>query len=87
MNKLQEELLKSIDMLIKERMDKLQYSYFLEGVVKTVNIDDTYIVTINGEEFTLKAIDDKSFIVGDIVDVCIKNGDFSRKFIAWKRVI
>lgn len=87
MNKLQEALLKSIDMLINERMSKLQYSYFLEGIIKTVNLDNTYTTTINGEDFILKSADGKSFIVGDIVDVCVRNNNFSRKFIAWKRVI
>lgn len=87
MNKLQEELLKSIDMLIQERMNKLHYSYFLEGIVKTENIDNTYTVAINGEDFILKPVDNKTFIVGDIVDVCVRNNDFSRKFIAWKRVL
>ena len=87
MNKLQEELLKSIDILITERKKESQCSYFLDGVIKTANIDNTYTTTINGEDFTLKAIDGKTFVVGDIVDVCVKNGDFSRKFIVWKRVV
>lgn len=83
--KLQEELLKSIDLLIQERMSNLSFSYYLEGIIETINVDSTYTVKINDEVFDIKTREGLVLNVGDIVMICVPNGNFNNKFIDMKR--
>lgn len=84
--KLQEELLKSIDLLIQERISNLGISYYLEGVIQSANLDSTYSTRINGEDFDIKTREGIALSVGDIVMICVPNGNFNNKFIDMKRL-
>jgi len=49
-------------------------------------VDGTYNLTYNGDTLTnIKTREGLTLIVGDIVYICIVNGNFSEKFIDCKR--
>lgn len=73
-------LMESIDILILERLKNIGRNYYVDGKITAVNTSD-YTVLINGESYTLKARTGLSFIVNDIVQIIVKNGDWSKKFI------
>lgn len=80
MNKDQEELLKAVNTLITERLKTIGCNYYIDGKISAVNTSN-YTVIINGESYTLKARTGSTFVVGDIVQILVKNGDTSKKFI------
>ena len=82
-----EELCKSIDIIIKKRLEKIKFSYFLDGEIIAIQSDE-YTVKIDGNNYTkIKARSSLTLAVGDLVQVCVKNGDFSRKFIDDKLLV
>ena len=80
MNKNQEKLLKAVDTLVAERLKNIGLNYYVDGKISAVNTSN-YTVLIDGESYTLKARTGSNFVIGDIVQIIIKNGDTSRKFI------
>jgi hypothetical protein len=83
MNKEQEALLKTIDIMIEQKIKNLGFNYYVDGTVKKVNNDNTYDVLINGAEYKNIPSENKlSYSINDVVQVLIKNGNWSKKFIA-----
>jgi hypothetical protein len=80
-------ILDTIDIMIQERFKELaKFNYYIEAVVLTSNPDGTHNIEFNGQ--TLANINkraDLSLTIGDIVLVCVANGNFSNKFIDLKR--
>lgn len=85
-NKDKEELMKSIDILIIERLKNLKFNYYIEAEILTDNGDGTYNVSFNNKTLSnIKAREGLTLLVNDIVLICIVNGNFSNKFIDLKR--
>jgi len=86
MSNQKEILMESIDILIAERLRNFKYNYYITGKITVVNVDGTYNLTYNGDTLTnIKTREGLTLIVGDIVYICIVNGNFSEKFIDCKR--
>lgn len=87
MEKEQKALLDAMDIMIENKLkEKLKFNYYVDGVIQTVNADNTYNVLINGGTHNnIPTKNGFSYKVGDIVQVLIKNGDWSKKFIDDKK--
>ena len=83
----QDSLLRSIDLLINERMSKLKFNRYIDGIIKEVQLDNKYLVTLDGEDYIIKARDGLTLALNDIVYVCVINNNFNRKYIIDKRVV
>lgn len=82
MTKEQSAIIQSMKILINDAIKKMKFNRYIDGVIKGINDDDTYNVSINNVEY--KNIPSKNnfvYSVNDVVQILIKNGDFSRKFI------
>lgn len=84
-SEIQDEILKSINIMINKRLKELKFNYYIEGKITTVNGDGTYTVKINGEDETLSARSGLTLAVGEVVLICVPNGNTSFKFIDLKR--
>lgn len=84
-DKLQEEILKSINILVDKKFKSLKFNYYVEGKVLSKNLDGTFLVVINGEQENLTARSGLSLNVNDVVLVLVPNGNTSFKFIDLKR--
>ena len=62
---------------------KVKYNTTCYGFVKTVLGDNTYTVTINGQDFTISGttMPISEYFVGNIVMIEVVNNDFSFKYI------
>ena len=80
MDKVMNELLKSIDIMIQKRLAKLKITRYMDGVITAVN-NDIYTVQINDTQYEMKAKYNQVFEVGNLVLVLIPNGDITRKVI------
>jgi hypothetical protein len=79
---IQEALLKTIDIMIDNKLKNLGFNYYVDGVIKEKNKDGTYNVLINGVVY--KNIPSKNgfaYSINDTVQILIKNGNWSHKFI------
>lgn len=87
MNEIEKNLIETIDLMIHERFKKLStFNYYIEAVIETDNGDGTYNIEYNGQILNdIKSREGLSLVVGDVVLVCIVNGNFSNKFIDLKR--
>lgn len=86
MNQIEKAILDTIDIMIQERLKKLSFNYYIEAKIETVNADGTYNIEWNGTVLNnVKARNGLTLNVGDIVLVCVVNGNFSNKFIDLKR--
>lgn len=78
----QDALLEAIDIAVENKLKKLGFNYYVDGVIKSKNIDNTYDVLINGTIY--KKVPSKNnfeYSVNDVVQVLIKNGNWNKKFI------
>lgn len=80
-------LLDTIDLMINERFKQLiKSNYYIEAKILSVNADITYNISYAENNYpNIKAREGLTLTVGDIVLVCVKNGNFSDKFIDLKR--
>lgn len=84
-DKLQEEILKSINILVDKKFKNLKFNYYIEGKVLSKNLNGTYLVIINGEQENLKARSELNLNINDVVLILVPNGNTSFKFIDLKR--
>lgn len=86
MNQIEKAILDTIDVMIQERLKRLSFNYYIEAKIETVNDDGTCNIEWNGTVLNnIKARNGLILNVGDIVLVCVVNGNFSNKFIDLKR--
>lgn len=86
MNQIEKAILDTIDIMIQERLKKLSFNYYIEAKIETINNDGTYNIEWNGTVLNnIKSRDGLILNVGDIVLICVVNGNFSNKFIDLKR--
>lgn len=75
-------LLESMDIMIKGRFDALKMSYWESGVIASLgSTTGEYNVLVNGTTITVKARAGIAPAIGDIVLICVPNGDNTKKFI------
>ena len=81
MTKEQQAILKAVEILIAQRLSSIGCIFYIDGVV-TAASNGLYTVK-NGDNLYegLKARSGLSLKVGSVVQVLVKNGDPSRKFI------
>lgn len=78
----QDALLEAIDIAVENKLKKLGFNYYVDGVIKSKNTDNTYNVLINGTIY--KKVPSKNnfqYSINDVVQVLIKNGNWNKKFI------
>ena len=78
----QDALLEAIDIMITNKIKNLGFNYYVDGVIKSKNDNNTYNVLINNEEY--KGIPSKNnfeYLVNDSVQILIKNGNWNKKII------
>lgn len=96
MDKKQQAILDAINVVANQAMKNIKCNYYIDGVITQVN---TTTISLGQTIKTYNIKDDcgnvfynipaRSGFVGnvnDIVQICVKNGDFSRKFIDDKRL-
>ena len=82
----QDALLEAIDIAVENKLKKLGFNYYVDGVIEGKNIDNTYNVLINGEIYNnVPSKNNFEYSVNDVVQVLIKNGNWNKKFIDDKK--
>lgn len=82
MEKEQNAILETIDIIVKKRLKNLGFNYYVDGVIQTDNNDGTYNVLINGTPYNNVSSKHKFiYSVGDTVQILIKNGNWKKKYI------
>ena len=84
-NKFQNEILKTIEILLENKIKKLKFNYYIEGKIVEVIGDGRYKIIINGEEDIVNARNGLDLSVNDVVLILVPNGNTSFKFIDLKR--
>ena len=89
----QDALLEAIDIMIEQKLKKLKFNYYVDGVIqdgveKNVkpksrsNGKNVYSVLINGTIYkNIPSMNKWDYYKGDVVQILIKNGDWNNKFI------
>lgn len=80
----QENILKTIDILLEEGFRQVRFDYTITGKVLSVN-GNIYTVQYNDSELEVKARDGLTLQTGDIVYIRVVQGNFSEKFIDCKK--
>lgn len=84
-NDIQNAILKAIEIMIDNKIKKLNFNYYVDAVIKNINTTDTnetYGILCNGSLYNnVPTLHGRKFEVGDVVQVLIKNGDWNKKFI------
>lgn len=86
MNEFQESILKSIDLMIQEKVKEIKFDYTITAKVLSFNSsNNAYTVLYNGSELPIKARPGLTLQPDDIVYIRIVQGNFSEKFIDCKK--
>lgn len=75
-----DELLKTIEIMIKSEINNLDFDRTYSGIVSSVN-KDGYTIKYNGTETTVKDSDTSLYKKGDIVKLCIPCGNKKQAFL------
>lgn len=87
MNDIQKAILDAIEKLVAEKVKRAKFCYYIDGKVTAV-ANGRYTVKSGNSTYTnLPARTGAVYEVDDLVQICVKNGDSSRKFIDDKRLI
>lgn len=93
MEKEQNAILETIDIIVKKRLKNLGFNYYVDGVVQDGVVQDNklksrsngknaYSVLINGTLYhDIPSMGKLDYCKGDVVQVLIKNGNWNKKFI------
>ena len=82
--KFQQNLLESIDILVKENNKNQKFNRTEEGKITEVISSNIYNVNIKNNVYQIKTINSEVYNVGDLVLILILNNNFSRKVILGK---
>ena len=82
--KFQQNLLESIDILVKENNKNQKFNRTEEGKITEVISSNTYNVNIKNNVYQIKTINSEVYNVNDLVLILILNNNFSRKVILGK---
>lgn len=83
-SKVQQKLLESINILVKENNKNQKFNRTEEGKITEVISSNTYNVNIKNNVYQIKTINSEVYNVGDLVLILILNNNFSRKVIIGK---
>lgn len=90
---IQEALLQAVDTMIDNKLKKLNFNYYVDGVIQdgaiksnTINSrsngKNVYDVSINGTVYkNIPSMSKFDYRIGDTVQILIKNGDWNKKYI------
>ena len=79
---IQDAILNAIDTMIESKIKKLKFNYYVDGVIKKVNTDNTYNVLIDNREYKdIPAKNNFEYFADDAVQILIKNGNWNKKII------
>ena len=86
-SEIENKLFEFVDMVVRERSKELMNSnYYIEASIVKVNDNALYDIEFTDKIYpNIKAREGLTLLVGDIVLVCVVNGNFSNKFIDLKR--
>lgn len=84
-NQILRKLFKMVDIIVRERTKALPFNYCIEGRIIKRNNDGTYQANINGKESRIQEKRGVYYRNGDLVDILIRNGNYSDKYILWKK--
>lgn len=78
---LQTKILKACDILVTKRLRELRFTFYFDAKVTAV-ADALCTITAGPDTYTgVRCRNGLVPAVGDIVSVCVKNGDLAQKFI------
>lgn len=78
----QKAILDAINIVVRNRFKELCFNYYIDGLIVGVNSDGTYNVKSSNNIFNnIRARTGLTLQEGDAVQVMIKNGEFTNKFI------
>ena len=81
---IQEKLIAYVDVIITSYLSQLKFNTTIEGVILSQVSPSLYKVKINNEEYSAKCLNGVTYKVNDVVDILIRNNNFSEKIILWK---
>lgn len=84
MSVLQDKIINAIELIIDEKLNKLEFNRVLEGKITEVLTAPNYKIICHGDEYKAKAINDATYLVDDRVYVLVLNNNFSNKIILCK---
>lgn len=81
---IQEKLIAYVDVIITSYLSQLKFNTTIEGVIVSAISPSLYKVKINNIEYSAKCLNGITYQVNDVVDILIRNNNFSEKIILWK---
>lgn len=84
MDSIESLILNAVDIVLEQKLKGLRFNYTIEATINQNLGSGKYNITNNNETFTAYSKNGSSYVIGDVVDVLIRNGDFSNKIILWK---
>ena len=81
---IQEKLIAYVDVIITSYLSQLKFNTTIEGVIVSVISPSLYKVKINNIEYSAKCLNGITYQANDVVDILIRNNNFSEKIILWK---
>ena len=81
---IQEKLIAYVDVIITSYLSQLKFNTTIEGVILSQVSPSLYKVKINNIEYSAKCLNGVTYQVNDVVDILIRNNNFSEKIILWK---
>ena len=81
---IQEKLIAYVDVIITSYLSQLKFNTTIEGVILSQISPSLYKVKINNVEYSAKCLNGITYQVNDVVDILIRNNNFSEKIILWK---
>ena len=81
---IQEKLIAYVDVIIASYLSQLKFNTTIEGVILSQVSPSLYKVKINNIEYSAKCLNGITYQINDVVDILIRNNNFSEKIILWK---
>ena len=81
---IQEKLIAYVDVIITSYLSQLKFNTTIEGVILSQVSPSLYKVKINNIEYSAKCLNGITYQVNDVVDILIRNNNFSEKIIFLK---
>ena len=81
---IQDKLIAYVDVIITSYLSQLKFNTTIEGVILSQVSPSLYKVKINNIEYSAKCLNGITYQVNDVVDILIRNNNFSEKIILWK---
>ena len=80
----EDKILDAITILLNKAIERLKFNTTIEGAILSQVSPSLYKVKINNIEYSAKCLNGITYQVNDVVDILIRNNNFSEKIILWK---